>query len=56
VAVGYTARHNLPPSGSGQLRLTDVLIFGSPQSGTPFMDWSQTVGIDQPQKALVSED
>jgi len=32
------------------------LIFGSPQSGTPFMDWSQTVGIDQPQKALVSED
>ena len=39
-----------------QLRPTEVLIFGNPQGGTPFMECSQTVGIDLPQKALVWED
>ena len=39
-----------------QLRATEVLIFGNPQGGTPFMECSQTVGIDLPQKALVWED
>ena len=36
-----------------QLRPTEVLIFGNPQGGTPFMECSQTVGIDLPLKALV---
>ena len=40
----------------GQLRPTEVLIFGNPQGGTPFMECSQTVGIDLPLKALVWED
>ena len=39
-----------------QLRPTEVLIFGNPQGGTPFMECDQTVGIDLPQKALVWED
>ena len=39
-----------------QLRPTEVLIFGNPQGGTPFMECSQTVGIDLPLKALVWED
>ena len=39
-----------------QLRPTEVLIFGNPQGGTPFMECSQTVGIDLPQRALVWED
>ena len=39
-----------------QLRATEVLIFGNAQSGTPFMECSQTIGIDLPQKALVWED
>lgn len=38
------------------LRATEVLIFGNPQGGTPFMECSQTVGIDLPLKALVWED
>ncbi|MGR4872012.1 DUF302 domain-containing protein [Variovorax sp. LARHSF232] len=38
------------------LRPTELLIFGSPQSGTPFMECAQTVGIDLPLKALVWED
>lgn len=38
------------------LRPTEVLIFGNPQGGTPFMECSQTVGIDLPLKALVWED
>ncbi len=33
-----------------------MLIFGSPQAGTPFMECAQTVGIDLPLKALVWED
>ncbi len=39
-----------------KLRPTELLIFGNPQSGTPFMECSQTVGIDLPVKALVWED
>ena len=38
------------------LRPTEVLIFGSPQAGTPFMECEQTVGIDLPLKALFWED
>lgn len=38
------------------LRPTEVLIFGNPQGGTPFMACEQTVGIDLPLKALVWED
>ena len=35
------------------LRPTEVLIFGNPQGGTPFMECAQTIGIDLPLKALV---
>ena len=38
------------------LRLTEVLIFGNPQGGTPFMECAQSAGIDLPLKALVWED
>lgn len=38
------------------LRPTEVLIFGNPQGGTPFMECTQTAGIDLPLKALVWED
>jgi uncharacterized protein (DUF302 family) len=38
------------------LRPTEVLIFGSPQGGTPFMECEQSLGIDLPLKALVWED
>jgi uncharacterized protein (DUF302 family) len=38
------------------LRPTQVIIFGNPQGGTPFMVCAQTVGIDLPLKALVWED
>ena len=37
------------------LRPTEVLIYGNPQGGTPFMLCAQTVGIDLPLKALVWE-
>ncbi|MCU0955763.1 MAG: DUF302 domain-containing protein [Hydrogenophaga sp.] len=38
------------------LRPTEVLIFGNPQGGTPFMECAQSVGVDLPLKALVWED
>ena len=38
------------------LRPTEVLIFGNPLGGTPFMECAQSVGIDLPLKALVWED
>ena len=41
---------------SKSLRPTEVLIFGNPQGGTPFMECAQSVGIDLPLKALVWED
>jgi uncharacterized protein (DUF302 family) len=39
-----------------QLRPTELVIFGNPQGGTPFMECSQTAGIDLPLKALVWQD
>jgi uncharacterized protein (DUF302 family) len=39
-----------------QLRPTELLIFGNPQGGTPFMECAQTAGIDLPLKALVWQD
>ena len=39
-----------------RMRPTEVLIFGNPQGGTPFMECSQTAGIDLPLKALVWQD
>jgi uncharacterized protein (DUF302 family) len=38
------------------LRPTEVLIFGNPQGGTPFLECAQTVGIDLPLKALAWQD
>jgi uncharacterized protein (DUF302 family) len=38
------------------LRATELLIFGNPQGGTPFMECAQSVGIDLPLKALVWQD
>jgi len=38
------------------LRPTEVIIFGNPQGGTPFMECAQSVAIDLPLKALVWED
>ena len=38
------------------LRPTEVLIFGNPQGGTPFMECAQSAGIDLPLKGLVWED
>lgn len=38
------------------LRPTELLVFGNPQGGTPFMECAQSVGIDLPLKALVWED
>ena len=35
------------------LRPTEVLMFGNPQGGTPFIECAQSVGIDLPLKALV---
>lgn len=38
------------------LRPTELLIFGSPQGGTPLMECAQTAAIELPLKALVWED
>lgn len=38
------------------LRPTDLLIFGAAKGGTPLMQAAQTIGIDLPLKALVSQD
>jgi len=38
------------------LRPTELLIFGNPQGGTPFMECAQSVGIDLPLKALAWQD
>lgn len=35
---------------------TELLVFGSPQGGTPLMECAQTAGIDLPLKALVWQD
>lgn len=39
-----------------ELRPTELVIFGNPKVGTPFMQCGQSVGIDLPQKALIFED
>ncbi len=39
-----------------KLRPTEVLIFGNPKGGTPFMECAQSIGIDLPMKALVWQD
>src|SRR5271154_3491230 len=38
------------------LRPTQVVIFGSPKSGTPLMQMSETIGIDLPLKMLVRQE
>jgi len=38
------------------LRPTELLIFGSPQGGTPLMECAQSAGIDLPLKALAWQD
>jgi len=38
------------------LRPTTLVLFGNPKGGTPFMQSSQTMGLDLPLKALVYED
>lgn len=38
------------------LRPTELLVFGNPQGGTPFMECAQTAGIDLPLKALAWQD
>lgn len=38
------------------LRPTEVIIFGSAKVGTPLMLCAQNVGIDLPQKVLITED
>jgi uncharacterized protein (DUF302 family) len=35
------------------LRPTEVILFGNPRGGTPFMQANQTMGIDLPLKMLV---
>jgi uncharacterized protein (DUF302 family) len=39
-----------------KLRPTELVIFGNPKVGTPLMQCAQSVAIDLPQKALISED
>ncbi|MCB1890115.1 MAG: DUF302 domain-containing protein [Rhodocyclaceae bacterium] len=43
-------------SVDSQLRPTQLLIFGNPKGGTPFMQCAQSVAIDLPLKALAWED
>jgi uncharacterized protein (DUF302 family) len=38
------------------LRATELVVFGNPQGGTPFMECAQTAGIDLPLKALAWQD
>lgn len=38
------------------LRPTELLIFGSPQAGTPLMECTQSIGIDLPLKAMAWQD
>jgi uncharacterized protein (DUF302 family) len=38
------------------LRPTELLIFGSPQGGTPLMEFVQAIGLDLPLKILAWED
>ena len=38
------------------LRPTEVLLFGSPKSGTPLMQMSDAIGLELPLKMLVRQD
>jgi len=60
-ARGLTVFAHIDHSGEAdhiglKMRPTQVIIFGSPQSGTPLMVASPTLAIDLPLKALVWED
>ena len=49
--------HAAGAAGVGKkLRPTELIVFGNPKGGTPFMECAQSVGIDLPLKALVWED
>jgi uncharacterized protein (DUF302 family) len=39
-----------------ELPPTELLIFGNPKGGTPFMECAQTVAVDLPLKVLVWQD
>ena len=39
-----------------ELRDTELIIFGNPHAGTPLIQASQSIAIDLPMKALVSND
>jgi uncharacterized protein (DUF302 family) len=39
-----------------ELRDTELIIFGNPKVGSPFMKCQQSVAIDLPQKALIWKD
>ena len=39
-----------------ELKPTEVIIFGNPKPGTPLMKCAPNVGIDLPQKVLITED
>jgi len=43
-------------SVGAEMRPTEVLIFGNPKGGTPFMACAQSIGIDLPLKVLVWRD
>jgi uncharacterized protein (DUF302 family) len=38
------------------VRPTELIVFGNPQGGTPFMECAQSAGIDLPLKALAWQD
>lgn len=57
LAVFARIDHAAGAARTGQtLRPTELLIFGSPQTGTPLMQCAQRVGIDLPMKALAWSD
>jgi uncharacterized protein (DUF302 family) len=39
-----------------ELRDTELILFGNPKVGSPFMECQQSVALDLPQKALIWED
>lgn len=61
VALGMTVFLRLDHAAGaakigGNLRPTELLVFGSPKGGTPLLQCSQSVGLDLPLKALVWQD
>ena len=60
-AKGLTVFARIDHSGEAEkvglkMRPTQVIIFGSPKSGTPLMVAAPTIAIDLPLKALMWED